>query len=135
VEVLEMDLGSYIKELRIRSGLSTRELARRSGVSQAYVSQIESGKKKSPSPEQLMKLAPPLGVDYMDLMKVTGYVMPDENFSIEEIQFLQEIEQGTPLVELIKHKPVIDQEQVTKSELEFAVDVIRSLRETKKKGN
>lgn len=123
-----MDFGRYLKEVRIKKGLSMRELSRRSGVSQAYISQLESGKKGTPTPEQLFKLAPCLDIDYMDLMKAAGYVMEDSDFTEEELAFLKDIEEGKPLIELIKHKPTIDHREVTKEELEIAVDLIRSLR-------
>jgi transcriptional regulator with XRE-family HTH domain len=128
-----MEFGSFLKELRIKQGLSMRELSRRSGISQAYISQIEMGKKGVPSPEQLLKLAPHLDVNYMELMKAAGYVIADDNFTNEEIEFLKQLDEGLPLLELLKLQPTIDEKKVTLPELELAVDVIRSLRKTKEK--
>lgn len=128
-----MDFGSYLKELRIKQGLSMRELSRRSGISQAYISQIETGKKGVPSPEQLMKMYPYLDIDYMQLMKAAGYVMVDEDFTEEEVEFLKQLDDGIPLLELLKLKPTLDEKEVTHTELELAVDVIRTLRKTKEK--
>jgi HTH-type transcriptional regulator, competence development regulator len=128
-----MEFGRYLKEERIKSGLSMRELSRRSGISHAYISQLESGKKGTPTPEVLMDISNHLDVNYMDLMKAAGYVMIDEDFTEEEIEFLQQLDDGVPILELLKLKPTIDEKEVTLPELEIAVDVIRSLRKREEK--
>ena len=66
-------------------------------------------------------------------MKAAGYVMIDEEFNEEEIAFLNQLEDGAPLLDLIKYKPTVDEKEVTLSELELAVNVIRTLRQTKEK--
>ncbi|MGY3433758.1 DNA-binding XRE family transcriptional regulator [Bradyrhizobium sp. USDA 3686] len=38
------ELGDRLKSSRMRCGLSRRELARRSGISERYIAQIEAGK-------------------------------------------------------------------------------------------
>ncbi|MDN4525364.1 helix-turn-helix domain-containing protein [Fictibacillus fluitans] len=124
--------GDYLRELRIKRGLSMRELSRRSKISHAYISQIENGERGRPSPESVLKLAPHLDVDVTKLMNAAGYTVPHEEFTEEELEFLKELDDGAPLVELIKHRPTIDGKDVTIGELEFAVNVIRSLRQTKK---
>jgi transcriptional regulator with XRE-family HTH domain len=134
VEVLNMEFGKHLEILRTKRGLSLRELARRSGLSHSYLSLIEKGKRGIPSPEHLMKIAPYLNVNYMELMKAAGYVMTeDEDFTEEEIEFLQQLDDGVPILELLKLKPTIDEKEVTLPELEIAVDVIRSLRKREEK--
>jgi transcriptional regulator with XRE-family HTH domain len=131
-----MNFGRYLKEMRIRRGLSMRELAKRSNLSHSYLSLVESGKRGNPTPEQLLKLAPNLDVDYMELMKMAGYVMEDIEFTNEELEFLlQKLEQkldeeGLPIFELLKLHPTIDNKEITPTELELAINVIRSLRKT-----
>jgi transcriptional regulator with XRE-family HTH domain len=131
-----MNFGRYLKEMRIRRGLSMRELAKRSNLSHSYLSLVESGKRGNPTPEQLLKLAPNLDVDYMELMKMAGYVMEDIEFTNEELEFLlQKLEQkldeeGLPILELLKLRPTIDNKEITPAELELAISVIRSLRKT-----
>lgn len=44
-----MDIGTQIKETRKKYGLSQKELARKMGVGQSYISGVEAGK-ESPSP-------------------------------------------------------------------------------------
>lgn len=67
------DLGQYLKKIRDERGFSLRKLEEISGVSNAYISQIENGK-RTPSPKVLKKLSGPLKLDYNDLMKRAGYV-------------------------------------------------------------
>ncbi len=68
-----MDFGKYIKQLRESRALSVRELARRSGVSFAHISQIESGQRGIPKPETIKKLADGLNWEFDDLMHNAGY--------------------------------------------------------------
>lgn len=127
-----MDFGRYLKELRIKRGFSMRELSRRSNVSQAYISQIERGE-RHPKPEVIFKLAPPLDISYVKLMNSAGYLVKDEEFTQEELDYLKGIEEGTNIIDLIKHKPLLDGKEVTLSELEFAINIIRTYREQKEK--
>lgn len=68
-----MEFGKYIKQLRDSRELSVRELSRRSGVSVAHISQLESGQRGIPKPETIKKLADGLQCDYDELMEVAGY--------------------------------------------------------------
>src|SRR5437762_3599774 len=69
-------LGTYLKSLRDAKSLSLREVEGRTGISNAFLSQIESGKVKQPSPIALYKLAELYGVPYEALMERTGYPVP-----------------------------------------------------------
>ena len=69
-----MTLGTYLMMLRNEKGLSQRELAERSGVSNAELSRIEAGKRQKPSPVILRAVANALSADYTDLMKIAGYI-------------------------------------------------------------
>ena len=60
------ELGVYLRELRQRAGITVREASRRSGVSNPYLSQIETGK-RHPGTEALNKLAPVYGVTAREL--------------------------------------------------------------------
>ena len=55
-----MDTGTRLKLVRERNNLSQRELARRSGLTNSTISQIEHGRYK-PYPVQLARLASALG--------------------------------------------------------------------------
>ncbi|MDQ1909746.1 helix-turn-helix transcriptional regulator [Paenibacillus sp. GD4] len=65
-----------LRDLRKEKGFTIRELADRSGVSAAYISQLENGNRGVPSPEVLMKLSEGLHIPYTELMKAAGYLEP-----------------------------------------------------------
>lgn len=98
-----IEFGAYIKTLRKNKKLTIRQLEEKTGVSNAYLSQIENGKKKSlPSPEILMKLHGPLGVKYDELMERAGYITPETRAELlpETINTMEAYED---LVELIEN--------------------------------
>ncbi|MDR3597047.1 helix-turn-helix transcriptional regulator [Clostridium sp.] len=69
-----MIFGEYIKNLRNEARLSQRELAEKSGVSNAEISRLETGERKKPSPIVLKSIAPFLDVTYEDLLQKAGYI-------------------------------------------------------------
>ena len=69
-------LGRYLRAMREAKGLSLRQVESKSGISNAFVSQMESGKVKQPSPVILYKLAGLYGVPYESLMEIVGYPSP-----------------------------------------------------------
>ncbi|MFC4966144.1 helix-turn-helix domain-containing protein [Paenibacillus sp. GCM10023248] len=60
--------------MRKLKGFTLRELADRSGVSAAYISQLENGNRGIPSPDVLMKLSEGLNTSYSELMDLAGYL-------------------------------------------------------------
>lgn len=66
--------GEYLKNIRSEKGLSTRDIQKKTGISNSYISLIESGKKGTPSPDILKKLHKALNVSYEELMQVAGYI-------------------------------------------------------------
>ncbi|CAI82363.1 helix-turn-helix domain-containing protein [Dehalococcoides mccartyi] len=81
------NVGVYLRSLRDTKGLSLREVERKSGVSNAVLSQIESGQVKRPSPTTLYKLAELYGVPYDELMSRAGYPVPSRH--VNETQTAQ----------------------------------------------
>lgn len=63
-----------LRDLRKLKGFTIRDLADRSGVSTAYISQLENGNRGIPSPEVLMKLSEGLNISYSELMEIAGYL-------------------------------------------------------------
>ncbi|MFD0695855.1 helix-turn-helix domain-containing protein [Paenibacillus sp. GCM10027628] len=63
-----------LKDMRKLKGFTIRELADRSGVSAAYISQLENGNRGIPSPDVLMKLSEGLNTSYSELMEIAGYL-------------------------------------------------------------
>src|SRR5258706_3593710 len=77
------ELGTLLGDLRTAKGLSLREVEEASGkaVSNAYLSQLENGKIRKPSPNVLYSLAEVYAVPYDTLMERAGYLLPTENGS------------------------------------------------------
>ena len=75
------ELGGLLADLRTAKGLSLREVEEATGkaVSNAYLSQLENGKIKKPSPNVLHSLAEVYVVPYEALMEKAGYLLPPED--------------------------------------------------------
>jgi len=70
----QISLGDYIRSLREAKGLSQRELAEKSGLSNAEISRMESGERKKPSITTIRAVSPHLGIGYTDLLLQAGYI-------------------------------------------------------------
>lgn len=72
------NLGRIIKKARTDLRMSQRDVEEATGkeVSNAYLSQIESGKVTKPSPHILHALSSALSVSYESLMERAGYIVP-----------------------------------------------------------
>ncbi len=87
------DLSQELSRLRKLRGKSLRAVEKRTGISNAYLSQLENGSVKRPRPHVLHKLADYYGVRYEDLMTAAGYLSrTDEKRSVDpdlvEIQLM-----------------------------------------------
>lgn len=69
-------LGSCIWAARKAVGWSLRQAEEASGVSNAYISQIENGTMPKPSPGVLLKLANAFKLPYQQLMELAGHLRP-----------------------------------------------------------
>ena len=69
-------LGEYLREQRDAAGLSLRQLAEQTGVSNPYLSQIERGLRR-PSAEVLQQLAKALRISAEQLYVQAGILSPD----------------------------------------------------------
>ena len=72
-------LGNTLRTARKLKGKSLKAVAEPAGISTAYLLKLEKGQVESPSPHILHRLAGELGIDYLDLMRKAGYMVPDEN--------------------------------------------------------
>lgn len=78
------EFSRYLRKLResTRFGLST--VAEKAGISKGYLSQLESGKRKSPHPDILRRLATVYSITTVDLLRKAGYLVDaDEQLSEE----------------------------------------------------
>lgn len=71
-----MTLGHILKSARTRLGKTLREVEAATGISNGYLSQLESDRIKQPSPRHLFELAGALSLEYGELMRSAGYVTP-----------------------------------------------------------
>ena len=71
------DLGNVLGDLRRSKRLSLRQVEEATGraISNAYLSQLENGKIRRPSPDVLHALAGIYAVPYESLMERAGYLM------------------------------------------------------------
>jgi transcriptional regulator with XRE-family HTH domain len=65
----EKRLGAVVRRLRRQQDLTQEQLARRSGIQQGHISQIESGVRANPSAGIVKKLARALGVPVTELLE------------------------------------------------------------------
>lgn len=69
-------LGSFLRGGRERRSMTLRAVERATGVSNAYLSQLESSKIRQPSPLVLYKLAQLYEMPYTLLLEQAGYPAP-----------------------------------------------------------
>lgn len=104
-------IGNLIRQLRESRGLNKAELARRSGVSAPYITQIEADQ-RTPSDAVLRQLAGALGIENYRLLEPAGYRFEGEGYfenyerAIESLQdYLGESDYGYYLEGILKELP------------------------------
>lgn len=70
------ELGRALHNQRTMRGLSLRAVADPAGISPSYLQKLERGEVGDPSPNILYRLSEQLGLDYSQLMRHAGYVIP-----------------------------------------------------------
>jgi len=73
------ELGETLKNARERDGRSLQAVAEPANISTAYLQKLERGQVSTPSPHVLRRLGVALGVEYLYLMSLAGYLSEDEN--------------------------------------------------------
>ena len=73
---MDVNLAETLRTLRVMSGSSLRQVEKNTGISNAYLSQLETGSTVNPSPQVLHSLADYYGVPYESLMEAAGYLRP-----------------------------------------------------------
>ncbi|CAH1857570.1 helix-turn-helix domain-containing protein [Convivina intestini] len=109
------DFGSKIKSIREDKHYSVRQAALQGGISPAYLSQVENGRKNIPKVETLTKIADGLRISKDEILRLAG-IVPEPNIDEGELTDSQrkvayfidpnatdeEIEQIKKLVEIAK---------------------------------
>ena len=101
-------VGKVLKEARESRRLSLREVEIQSGISNAYLSQLENDKIKKPSANTLYKLSSLFKLDFDDLMVTAGIVEKKEQLTgtIDDFSFLAQnatAEEKQKLVDYLKY--------------------------------
>ena len=68
------NFGQYMHGLRKARGLTLKQVEAQAKVSNAYISQIERGKRRPPHPDILKRLAKAYDVEHRDLLVAAGYL-------------------------------------------------------------
>lgn len=76
-------LGAVLKAARTRVGKTLRAVQEETGISNGYLSQLESDAVKMPSPHHLHLLARAYEARYADFMTAAGYPLPEPEASGE----------------------------------------------------
>lgn len=71
-------LGRLLAEARTRRKLTLRAVEESVGISNAYLSQLETGKVQSPSPVVLHKLCELYQLPFSTVMREAGYPLPSD---------------------------------------------------------
>jgi HTH-type transcriptional regulator, competence development regulator len=104
-------LGKMLADARRRRNLTQRAVEEAVGVSNAYLSQLETGKVRSPSPVVLHKLSDLYGIPYAAVLQEAGYPVPET---------VKQTDSGTRLVARVG--------QTTPDEEDALVDYLMFLR-------
>lgn len=87
----EEQLGTYLKRARNTAGLTLRAVEGETGISNGYLSQLESGQVRRPSPMNLHKLSELYRLPYAEVMEAAGYPIPSTQYSNEQQRFFARI--------------------------------------------
>jgi len=127
-----MKLSDLVKSRRLAMGFSARQLARKVGVSHSYISQIENGTIRRPSPSVLKRIVQVLkNCDLRELLVASGYEVgsespmekvgadsqgqsPEKDLDIRELRkktlenllsLAEKVAKSTELLEIVKADP------------------------------
>jgi transcriptional regulator with XRE-family HTH domain len=127
-----VEFGRRLKAVREKNGDSLRQIERRSGLNNGYLSQLEHGKIIHPSPSVLQKVAQGYGIRFEDLLQWTGYVTgpqaevtPKQAIALNTVSELgeptdEELETLKAIVGLLRSKRVATFAAHTDLELDVA---------------
>jgi transcriptional regulator with XRE-family HTH domain len=73
------DLGGRLRQVRDLRHQPLTAVASAADISTAYLQKLEAGAVKQPSPNILFQLAKALDMDYPELMRLAGYIVPNES--------------------------------------------------------
>jgi len=78
-----MDLGNELRSARDAADRSLQAVAEPARISATYLQKLERGEVGTPSPHVLRRLGGVLGIPYLRLLSLAGYLSPDETRQVE----------------------------------------------------
>ncbi len=72
-------IGAVLRQAREVRQLSAGDASRAAGISTAYLNRLENDAVKRPSPHVLHQLSEALRVPYGELLRLSGYPLPNES--------------------------------------------------------
>lgn len=75
---MEMSLGAVLSAAREANAFSLRHVAREAEIAPTYLQKLERDEVGEPSPNVLFRLSDALRISYAELMKLAGYIVPEE---------------------------------------------------------
>jgi transcriptional regulator with XRE-family HTH domain len=79
-------LAAYLRKIRKQKGLSLKKVEKAAGVSNAYLSQLERGRRNPPHPDILKRLAKLYEVPIAELLSAAGYLQEEKGNSTQDIE-------------------------------------------------
>ena len=71
-------LGRRLRQARDLKKVSLSTVAKEAEISTAYLQKLEVGDVRAPSPNHLYRLSQALDIDYAELMRLAGYIVPND---------------------------------------------------------
>ncbi len=99
------DVAQALRNARRIKGRSLRSVADGAKISPTYLQKLERGDVQDPSPNVLHRLSEELGLDYSDLMRRAGYVVPASRRKTTAAS------RGRPLTHALSSEPLTDEEE------------------------
>ncbi|MEU9685344.1 helix-turn-helix domain-containing protein [Amycolatopsis japonica] len=75
-EKFAVTLGQLVRQARRELGASIHQLSDALHMNPSYISRLEAGHFKQPSPEKLQRIAAYLNIEFADLCALAGYSVP-----------------------------------------------------------
>ena len=134
-----MEIGEKLKKLRREKDLTLRELSEKTGISLSFISDIEHGRRKNPSIENLQKIARGLGVPTAELLAEAGYNLNPINMGSVEVKesdvpYNISKNEVAELLDTLHKRPEMKalfsaSKNVSKEDIEKAIKIIEALKD------
>lgn len=125
---MENTFGKYLMKVRQSKKMSIRKLAMKSGVSAGYLSNVETGKNNTPTPNVIKKIAESLNITYEEMMIQAGYMREQKDAVYELSSKLLEVMKESKKIDLTEfddYEFQLDGKPVSKEYMEKVIMIAR----------